>query len=65
MRSVGVQQNPGLVVMVMRIAANVRSFVYDQTCRTALAGQTLGENCAGVTRAHDQVVPSDRRIPSG
>ena len=59
MRSILVDQNAVLVVIVEGVAADVRPLVADQHALAGMSGQTLGDGGAGKAGADDQVVEHD------
>ena len=56
MRAVLVDQEPGFVVAVVGVAADMRAPVDDEDALAALARETLRENAAGKAGADDQPI---------
>ena len=55
-RAVGVDEDAGVVVAVVGVAADVRALVDDQHAQAQLAGEPLRQHAAGEAGADDEVV---------
>ena len=54
-------QDAGIVVAVVRVAADVRPLVHDQDALAQLRREALGDHTAGEARTDDQCVESMTR----
>ena len=64
-RPVLVDQDAGLVVVVVGVAADVRALVADQDVLAGMRGQPLGDRRAGKAGADDQVVEHVMSLMAG